>query len=99
MELSQFLGERQTFLAEHQEEEKKENEPVNPTPGGNEQELCSFDILVYAYLKEELINNQDSAETQHLKQVKNLMGFVSYMDKYKHKKDLTLDKNLAEKRW
>lgn len=42
--------------------------------------LSSFDILIYAHLKEELVNTSHSSEAKHLESCKNLMWFVSYMD-------------------
>lgn len=77
-----------------EEEEIKQNEPKdqevqeNETPGGEQQpadedgvpKLSSFDILVYAYLKEELVNTPCSPEVSHLKQkFPNLLKFVEFI--------------------
>tara|TARA_B110000285_G_scaffold158877_1_gene177275 strand:+ start:96 stop:314 length:219 start_codon:yes stop_codon:yes gene_type:complete len=43
--------------------------------------ISSFDILVYSYLKEEMINTPDSSEVKYLKQeFLELVNFVEYMD-------------------
>jgi len=43
--------------------------------------LSSLDLVVYAYLKEELVNTEDSPEVVHLKEnYKNLIRFVEFMD-------------------
>ena len=47
----------------------------NPIPA-----LSSFDILVYVYLKEALTNTRESREVSYLKEKKNLMWFVEYID-------------------
>ena len=47
----------------------------NEIPG-----LSSFDIFVYAYLKEALINTRESPQVKHLQSKKNLMWFVEYID-------------------
>lgn len=84
-ELSEFLGNRRTFLDDADplilkipEEERLDAEPRpfdatvphntqaedvlrNPIPA-----LSSFDILVYAYLKEALTNSRESREVEHL---------------------------------
>ena len=39
-----------------------------------------FDVLVYAYLKEELINCPYSNEAKHLQKTENLMKFIKLMD-------------------
>lgn len=84
-ELSEFLGNRRTFLDDVDpaalkipEEEKQDAEarPFDPTVPHNTQAcdvannpipaLSSFDILVYAYLKEALTNSRESREVQHL---------------------------------
>ena len=68
-ELSDFLGDKQTF---------------SDYPGALTQNIATaiepFDILVYAYLKEELINCANSNESKHLQKQKNLMKFVKFMD-------------------
>ena len=75
------------------DEERKDPEPPRPfdaTVPFNTQEkdlgknpipaLSSFDILVYAYLKEALTNSRESREVAHLQTKKNLMWFVDYMN-------------------
>ena len=47
----------------------------NPIPA-----LSSFDILVYAYLKEAITNTRESREVSHLNSKKNLVWFVKYID-------------------
>lgn len=43
--------------------------------------LSSLDLIVYAYLKEELINTEESEEVKYLKEnCPNLMNFYSLMD-------------------
>ena len=43
--------------------------------------LSSLDLTVYAYLKEELVNTDDSAEMKYLKSnCPNLINFVNLMD-------------------
>lgn len=43
--------------------------------------ISSFDILVYAYLKEELVNTLDSSEIKFLRlNFKDLVKFVEFMD-------------------
>lgn len=43
--------------------------------------ISSFDILVYAYLKEELVNTPDSSEVKFLRlNFKELAKFVDFMD-------------------
>ena len=43
--------------------------------------LSSLDITAYAYLKEELVNTEDSAEVKYLKEkCPNLMRFYSLME-------------------
>ena len=43
--------------------------------------LSSLDITAYAYLKEELVNTEDSAEVKYLKdKCPNLMRFFSLME-------------------
>ena len=43
--------------------------------------LSSLDLTVYAYLKEELVNTDDSAEVKYLKKnCPNLINFVKLMD-------------------
>ena len=54
---------------------QQEDIKQNPIPA-----LSSFDILVYAYLKEALTNTRESREVAHLKTKKNLVWFVEYID-------------------
>jgi hypothetical protein len=82
------------------DEERKDPEPARPfdaTVPLNTQEkdlennpipaLSSFDILVYAYLKEALTNTSESREVAHLKSKNNLKWFMNYMN-------LIMDKEL-----
>jgi hypothetical protein len=41
--------------------------PGNSSGKGNVPLISSFDILVYSYLKEEMVNTPDSSEVKYLK--------------------------------
>ena len=68
-------GEHRPFDATVPHNTQAEDVLRNPIPA-----LSSFDILVYAYLKEALTNSRESREVEHLKSKKNLMWFVEYIN-------------------
>ena len=77
--LSSFLGNRKTFFDSENPNEEVKQDGLEATPG--EIQISSFDILVYAYLKEELVNTPDSSEVKYLKQkFANLLQFVAHFD-------------------
>ena len=83
--LSILLDDKRTFF-DSRPEELKEGEHV--VEGSQLVELdppkiTSLDLIVWAYLKEELINTPGSKEVAYLKdKFKNLINFVKFMDGY-----------------
>ena len=58
--------------------------------------ISSFDILAYAYLKEELVNTEDSGPVCHLKKQKDLMNFIKNMDAWTKLDPVTGQSPLSE---
>lgn len=80
-QLSNLIGEQKRTFFDQQPpiEEAKEGESLEVPPPL----LTSLDIMAYAYLKEELVNNRESAEVRHLVQhMPNLIRFVEFLDAY-----------------
>jgi hypothetical protein len=80
------LGEKSTFFdtTNPNEEEKLDGSKATPGP---ELQISSFDILIYAYLKEEINNTPDSSEVKYLKaKFPNLIKFVDNFEKIEIKK-------------
>lgn len=93
--MSEILGNRRTFEdtlipepvaaaaapdAEGEGEVDHRKSPSEDVAENALPRLSGFDILVYAYLKEALVNTSQSSEAAHLKSCENLMWFVKYMD-------------------
>jgi hypothetical protein len=80
--LSELLGEHKRTFFDNKppiEEAKEEGERIEVQPPM----LTSLDIVAYAYLKEELVNQRESPVVVHLvKTYGNLVKFVEYMDSY-----------------
>ena len=68
------------------DDRQNEQLPQPETPPSSS--ICHFDILCYAYLKEQLQNTHESCETKYLKnQYPKLVVFVKYMDSLFEKGD------------